>query len=66
MLPKILIRLSILALCFTAIPASADWFQVQNIGPTFKKAIIDFVKEHFLLSFFAAFCIFGYFFNQKK
>lgn len=66
MLPKILIRLSIIVLCFTAIPASAEWFAVQNIVPTFKKAIIDFVKEHWLLPIIIVLCLLGYFVSQKK
>ena len=39
MLPKILIRLSILALCFTAIPAYADWFNLEKVN--FLKWTID-------------------------
>ena len=66
MLHKIFIHLSILALCFTAFSASAEWFEVHNIVPTFKKSIIDFAKEHWLLSLFAVLCVFGYLFNKNK
>lgn len=46
MLPKILIRLLILALCFTAIPASAEWFEVHNIVPNFKNELLNFIKTN--------------------
>lgn len=46
MLPKIFIHLSILALCFTAIPASAEWFEAHNIVPTFKNELLDFIKNN--------------------
>ena len=48
MLPKILIRLSILVLCFTAIPASAEWFEVDKVVPALKKmffgSLLDIIR----------------------
>lgn len=64
MLPKIIIRLSILALCFIAMPAYADWFNLEKVN--FLQWTIDFIKEHWLLSFFAVLCILGYFFIPSK
>ena len=46
MLPKILIRLSILALCFAAIPAYADWFELHKVVPTFKNELFGFIKNN--------------------
>ena len=46
MLSQILIRLSILALCFTAFSASAEWFEVHNIVPTFKNELLNFIKNN--------------------
>lgn len=70
MLPKILIRLSILALCFTAIPASAEWFQVQNIVPNLKNWLFTLIKENwFELIVAIVLFIFGakmYFTSQNK
>lgn len=70
MLPKILIRLSILALCFTAIPASAEWFQEQNIVPNLKNWLFTLIKENwFELIVAIVVFIFGtkiYFTSQNK
>ena len=46
MLPKIFIHLLILVICFSAIPASAEWFEVHNIVPTFKNELLNFIKNN--------------------
>ncbi len=48
MLPKIFIHLSILALCFTAIPASAEWFELHKVVPALEKmffgSLLDIIR----------------------
>ena len=49
MLSQILIRLSILALCFTATPASAEWFAVEKIPAAFTSLLLTLIKDNWFI-----------------
>lgn len=64
MLLKIVLRLSVLALCFTALSTyAADWFRIDKIPSTLTDWLLELIKDKpgtvitIAICFISAFCL---------